>query len=394
MTLLELIKNGSTNTEVSAQPSKCSFIGARNLPDIEADTTSNPDCSELIHPLARFELSDLDSFINDASSKLFKKLKRKLKNPNSFTLSDFTGLLNSFLEKIGDKIGISVGAKASGVSYTQKLFEKLGSFIGRDAMGLVIEGCVALEIWGLLETLIVNKLVDRGFCSNLVYNLVSKRRSDLICLCLEYFLDLDSSDLCRILKYFLSLSKEGAKTMAGVTKEWEEQASLAIEKATDAKLGEKKIGLAKEASILLMMAYDGFFEYELCLHYLFASSEVDETLFSNVLSSLNVEETLSLVVYLGKWLRKYERFPQVSPCPKAVIDLKLKSCRWIPTLEDVVKSLGLVLDVHFFSLTLHAEFHQELKALVEVVDALVSEGRICCSLANVIEILKPEVAVL
>ncbi|GMH01346.1 hypothetical protein Nepgr_003185 [Nepenthes gracilis] len=392
MTLLEVIAEAATNPKPFVEPFKCPTIVNSDpiLLNLKPES-DNQYPSSLVQPLTGFQISQFDSYLVDSNSKLFKKLKRKLKNPNSLSSSDFTGILNSFFEKFRDKLGISADAESSDEFYTPKLIEKLGSFIGRDVMGLIIEGCFVLENWKLLETLITNKLVDHGLCSNLVYNLILKRRSDLICLCVKCFSDLKSSDLCGILKYFLGSSKKAYKSMAGVRNEWESQALLAVEKVSDKKLSGKKLGLAKEAAILLMVAYDGFSASELCMHYLLASSNVDEVVFSAAIGRLNVEEILSLIEYLGKWLRKYERFPQACPCAKASSALGLKACQWVPTLEDVVRSLGLVLDEHFSSLVLHSEFHAALKALLEVVSSLVSEGKLSCSLANLIEILKPEV---
>lgn len=299
-------------------------------------------------------------------------------------------MLNSFLEKIAAQKSGYLGLMGSdvGAHNTPVLLEKLGSFIGKDVMGLLIEGFVLLEKWALLETLIVNKLVDHGFCSDLLYNLVAKRQSHLICLCLRHFSDIKASDLCRVLKYFLSPPEEAFLGMKVVRAEWEREALLAIEKAKNASLSGK---LAKDAAILFMIAYDSFTSPELCLHFLVSSNVVDDVVFSSAISKLNAEEMLALIRYLGKFLRKYERFPQAIPCPKAESVLGLKMCKWVPKLENVVKCLGLVVDEHFSSLALHSEFHGELKEIEGIVSSLVSEGRLCCSITNVIEVLIPKV---
>lgn len=319
-----------------------------------------------------------------------------LKNPKSFSdeSEPFIDTLNSFLEEIVKKrfgeVGLGLTSDDCGAYYCDKLLEKYGFLVGRDVMGLVIEGLVLLEQWQLLETLIVNKLVDYGLRSDLLFNLVAKRRSDLICLCLRHFSDVKSSDLFRVLKYFLSPSKAACLSMNKVREEWESEALLAIKKATDESLSGKTLELAKDASILLMMAYDSFSLPELCLHFL-VSCNVDDVVFSSAVSKLTAEEMLALIRYLGKWLGKYERFPQAVPCATAEAALGLKMCKWVPKLEDVVKCLGLVVDEHFSSLALHSEFHREVKEIKGVVGSLVSEGRLCCSVANVIEVLKPEV---
>ncbi|GAB4845513.1 hypothetical protein Ancab_038918 [Ancistrocladus abbreviatus] len=390
MTLLELIAKASTNPEYTAEPLKYPITLNSDpiLLNLKPESDS-PNSFSLVEPLSGFQICELDWDLIKSNSNFSKKLKHQLRNPNSLSISDFTRTLNSFLEKVREKVAISVDADSSEGRYTRELIEKLGSFIGRDVIGLIIEGCIVLENWVLLETVIVNKLVDHGLYSNLVYNLIVKQRSDLLCLSIKCFSDLKSSDLSRILKYFLSPSKEAYKSMGAVRKEWERQALWAIEKASDKKLNGKKGAVAKEAAILLMIAYDEFSASELCMHYLFTSSNVDEVVFSNAISKLNMEEILQLIKYLAKWLRKYQRFPQACPCPNVSTELGLKECKWVPTLEDVVRSLMLVLDEHFSSLVLHAEFHKELKAIEEVVSSLVSEGRFCCSISNLIEILKP-----
>ncbi|OMO61263.1 hypothetical protein CCACVL1_23634 [Corchorus capsularis] len=174
--------------------------------------------------------------------------------------------------------------------------------------------------------------------------------------------------------------------MVNVGKEWESHASLAIDKARLA----KKSRLAKEASILLMVAHDGFSDAERCLHYLLASNNVDEVVLLSSLGKLSGKEMMNLIHYLGKWLKQYERFPQAIPCPKAYSSssLGLKACDWVPKLEDVTKCLGFVLDENFSSLMMHPEFHEELKSLEGVVSSLAFEARFCSLMVNVIDKLR------
>ncbi|KAJ9163647.1 hypothetical protein P3X46_023294 [Hevea brasiliensis] len=139
-----------------------------------------------------------------------------------------------------------------------------------------------------------------------------------------------------------------------------------------------------------MLAHDGFSTSELCLHYLLSSSNVDEVILSSSIGRLNGKEMMNLIRYPGKWLKKYEMFPQAGPCPKASSALRLKACNWVPKLEDIVKCLGLVLDENFSSLVLHPEFYEELKSIERLVGSLASEGKLCCAVANVIENLKTE----
>lgn len=115
-----------------------------------------------------------------------------------------------------------------------------------------------IEIWEVLKALIFQGVV----CLDLIEILVKKRRSDLLCLCIKHISDIQSSDLVSVFKYFLTPPKGSHSTMMNVRKDWENQANLAIEKI--GKQNEKSL-LAKEASVLLMIAYDGFTSSELCL---------------------------------------------------------------------------------------------------------------------------------
>ncbi|KAG9141090.1 hypothetical protein Leryth_001605 [Lithospermum erythrorhizon] len=61
-------------------------------------------------------------------------------------------------------------------------------------------------------------------------NLIEKRRSDLVVLCLKNLSDISVYELMCVLKYFLAMPKDGIRSMGDVRKEWESQALLAIEK--------------------------------------------------------------------------------------------------------------------------------------------------------------------
>lgn len=389
MSLLEVIMNASADSEALTYESDYPIV----LNPDPVFLTLNPkwDAPNDVVRVEGWQISQTDSHLIDSSRKFFKKLKRKLKNPSLLTKDEFHEMLNSYLEKSSERAGVSTGVDPSDEGYNCKLVEKVGFLMGSEVKGLVLEGCVVLEIWELLETLIVCGLVEHSSSSNLVHNLIEKRRSDLVCLCVKHVSDLRTADLLSVLKYFLLPPNGGYESMVRVREEWESQALSAVERATDSKLSGKKLKLAKEASVLLMIAYDGFSASELCLHYLLASSNLDEVVLSSCISKLIGSEIMSLIQYLGKWVKKYERFPQAGPCPKASSSLGLKSCEWVPRLEDIVKCLGLVLDEHFLSLVLHSEFHEELRSIEGLVNALSLESKVCCSMANVIESLRTEV---
>ncbi|XP_062113770.1 uncharacterized protein LOC133824813 [Humulus lupulus] len=387
MTLLELI----TKASVSAQPPTTppdypvvldpdSIFPNLNLKDNELSA------SNLAVPITGWKISQLDSEVIDLCKQFFTKLQGKLKNRTTFAKEQFLEILNSFLENFKEKLGLSIRVASSNSGYTKVLVEKVGFYMGTDVAALVLEACIVFETWELVETLISNGLVVNSCYPNLVPKLVASERSDLLCHCIKQASDLGSSELLTILKYFLSSSKQAATgTILNVRNEWEKQALFAIEKATDKTLSVANSILAKEAAVLLMVAYDGFSSPELCLHYLLASVNVDEVILSSAFSKLNGKEMLTLIRYLGKWLKKYERFPQAVPCPKASTLLGLKACDWVPKLDDVVRCVGLVLDGNFSALVLIPEFHEELRSIESVVASLALESRLCCSVANVIE---------
>lgn len=391
MTLLEAISNAVANQDrVDSQsdypiPLSHDGIFANLKPKVE-----NPNPGTLINPISGWGISGSDVEVIDLGKKFSSKLKRKLKDTNGFVKDEFVGMLKQFLEKIGEKVGISeaglvVGDQAG--PEIQKLVEKNGFLMGRDVSGLVLKGCIRLEMWELVEILISNSLVDHSSYSYLVSNLVEKQRSDLLCVVIKQASDLGATELLSILKYFLCPSKEAVGNMVKVREEWDRESMLAIEKLSNSELT-KKSKVAEEASILLMIAHDGFSTSELCLHYLLASRNVDEVMFASAVSKLNGNEMNSFIRYLSKWMKKYEMFPQAGPCPKAASKLGLKLCNWVPQLEDITKCFGLIIDENFSTLVLHSDLHEELKSVARVADGLASESKLCCFMANVVESLK------
>lgn len=391
MSLLELVTKAAATANPSTAPSTCPIIlnSEDSLLSLNP-TLENPDPNSLVAPVSGFRISQTDAEIIASANKFYKKLKRNLKNPKSFDAEDLIRLLGSFLEKNGTKIDASVGVDPSSEAYGRVLIEKLGFLMGRDVSELVLEACLFLEIWELVEALIVNGHVAHSRYSNLVSVLVEKRRSDLVCLCIKNFTDLGSSELLCILKFFLMPPRGSHSSMFALRKDWESQAKLAMAKASNKSLKGKKLNVAKEAAVLLVIAHDEFLASELCLHYLLSSPNLDDVIFADSISKLSGEEIMSMIRYLGKWIKKYERFPQLGPCPKASSMLGLKACDSVPTLEAVVKCFGLILNEHFSSLVLNLEFHEELRSMEAVVSSLALEARLCCSLANAVEDLKAE----
>lgn len=389
MTLLEIIKDASVNSKQLDLPLDYPIVLNPDsiLSNLELEVKDESSIS-LIKPLIGWKIPQTDAEIIEINKKFFTQLKAKLKNPNNLDKGEFVSILHSYVENIRDKVGVLIGVDSSSSGYNSILIDKLGAFIGKDVAGLVLDGCVSLEIWEVVEALIVNGIIEHSFYSNLITKLVEKKKSDLLCLCIKHAFDLGASEILTLLRYFLSPSKDARNSMVSVKKEWESQALLAIEKASDSNLKRKNLLMAKEASILLMMAHDGFSASEMCLHYLIASSNINDVMLSPSFSKLNGRELINLIRYLAKWLKKYERFPQAGPCLKASSVLHLKACDWVPKLEDVIKCLGLVLDENFSSLVLHSQFHEELRSIEGVVSCLTAEAKFCHLMADVVDKLK------
>ncbi|KAK1281476.1 hypothetical protein QJS10_CPB22g00850 [Acorus calamus] len=381
--LLEIITRATSDTNRAA----ISFSPILNADDIlqnlkprnEAAAAANP-------PIRRVEgwaISETDAKLIESSDAFLKKLNWKLRNPKSLDRDEFLRLLTKHLGKLSTQIGVSVEPSPSSedVDFARAAIEKLGLVIGRDVAGPVSESCALLGIWDLLATLILQKLVVGGpSSSSLIERLIEKGESDLLCLCIKHVTNLRSSDLVSILKHFLS---PPSHSMVSVKKEWEKQGFLAIKKAT--KDG-KPSKAAANAAVLLMMAHDGFSPFEICLHYVFSSPDIDGLVLSSAVSMLNGVEVSRLVKYFVKWLRKYERFPFVIGLGKSISGLE--DVVYVPSLGAVVKGLGLVFDEHFSYFVMNSGFHEEMREINGVVRALAREAELCSPLGVLMENLR------
>ncbi|CAM8885928.1 unnamed protein product [Rhodiola kirilowii] len=348
-------------------------------------TSSPPPPTQRPTPLKPQTTSTITpQFLTQKQQKVLQRPQPAYQEHQEFERKLFEERLCKFLIKVShikkypEKVGLSDG---------RILIERFGNSMGRDVAGLVMDGCVLVENLDWIEALILNKLVPHFSYTKLIDYLVEKRRSDLICEFVKNSSDLKAGDILTILRYFLVPSKEARSSMSVIRKEWEREAIEAADRVSKFTLLEMKVA-AKERAVLLMMAYDGFSDSELCLHYLFAVISVDELVWTSAICKLNGKEMMALIGYLGKWLRKYNRFPQAVSCPEASLRLKLKAVNWLPKIKDIVNCLGLVIDEHFSTLVLHKEFHDEMRSLDGLVGSLVLEARLCCSLSNVVETLK------
>lgn len=389
MSMLELITKASATPDQLTSDSQYPIVLnpdpiLLNLKPLSQD----PNDALFVKRVEGWKISQTDAEVIELGQQLLKKLKIKLKNPKSFSKVEFISMLNSYLEKNSEKAGITIGIQPEGEGYTKLLIQKVGVLMGDAALGLVLKACFIFEIWEIIETLIVGGLVDGSSSNNLVHNLIEKRRSDLVCLCVKHVSNLQVSDMLLVLKFFLSPPKYAYGTMSVIRKEWESQTVSAIEMSVDRSLGEKRLKLAKDAAVLLVMAHDEFTTSELCLHYLLASPNLDDVIFSACIGKLNGSEIMCFVRYLKKWLDKYQKFPQACSIPKASSTHGFKAVEMVPSLEHVTKCFGLVIDEHFSSLVMHPEFCEEVKSIELVVNSLASEARLCCTLANLCASLK------
>ncbi|XP_077226424.1 uncharacterized protein LOC143859655 [Tasmannia lanceolata] len=384
--LLEIILN--SNEDAPAQSKYPIILNPDEIFRQLKPENENTDEAFSIQRVSGWQISEIDSEIIESGNRFNKKLKRKMKNPKSFSREEFLTLLNSFLQKKKDEI--TVGSED--LDYTSQLIKKRGFLISRDLALLISEACVSLDLWDLLETLILQKHLSRcsSHSNNLVENLIEEKKVHLICLYIKQVSDLTPSHFKSILKFFLSENGSDPNMMT-VRKEWENQALLSIEKATQKYLPEKKLQPARCGSLLLSMAHDGFSAPELCLHYLFGSSNIDGLALSSAIGGLDGLEMMKLIRYFLKWLQKYERFPQASHCKAEQWEaLGLELCKWVPSLESIIMCVGLVLDENFSFLTLYSEFHHELRLIEEIVRRMVPAFGFCCSVANLVENLKLE----
>ncbi|XP_043704161.1 uncharacterized protein LOC122654236 [Telopea speciosissima] len=142
MTLLEQV------TKVAADPSghivQSQYPIILNADDILCNLKpKNEDSNDfsLFKRVGGWQISATDSEIIALGSRFCKKLKKNLSKHKSFDKEEYLGLLNSFMEKMMKKVGISCGVGPSDSNYTRVMIEKLGFFISRDVARSVLEAC-------------------------------------------------------------------------------------------------------------------------------------------------------------------------------------------------------------------------------------------------------------
>ncbi|PAN31843.1 hypothetical protein PAHAL_5G447200 [Panicum hallii] len=213
--------------------------------------------------------------------------------------------------------------------------------------------------------------------ADLISTLSDNNRADLVCSVLRQAADLRSSEILAALCFFLSPGTNKAyDAMMRVKGRWKDAAVLAVQKCREKGPGKKmKVdAAARQAALLLMMGHDGFSSPEVCLHYLFASGNVDSVVLGAAVAELDGGEVVRLMRYLNKWIGKYQRFPEAQACPEAVGMLGLEQCDSVPSFGAVIRALGVLLDNHFSHLVLSTEVREELMAAEVMVRQLAVEA--------------------
>ncbi|CAO2174332.1 unnamed protein product [Urochloa humidicola] len=213
--------------------------------------------------------------------------------------------------------------------------------------------------------------------ADLISSLADIDRADLVCAVLRQAADLRSSEILAALRFFLSPASEKAYDATMVVKgRWKDAAVLAVDKCQEkgAGKGKKVYAAARQAAMLLMMGHDGFSSPEVCLHYLFASGNVDSVVLGAAVAELDGGEVVRLMRYLNKWIGKYLKFPEAQAFPKAAGVLGLEQCDSVPSFGAVARALGVVLDNHFSHLVLNADVREELMAAEGMVRELAAEA--------------------
>ena len=213
--------------------------------------------------------------------------------------------------------------------------------------------------------------------ADLISTLSDNDRADLVCSVLRQAADLRSSEILAALRFFLSPGTNKAyDAMMRVKGRWKDAAVLAVQKCREKGPGKTKQvdAAARQAALLLMMGHDGFSSPEVCLHYLFASGNVDSVVLGAAVAELDGGEVVRLMRYLNKWIGKYRRFPEAQACPEAVGMLGLEQCDSVPSFGAVARALGVLLDNHFSHLVLSSEVREELMAAEVMVRELAVEA--------------------
>jgi hypothetical protein len=395
MTLLDTITAAASASGISTTISDPGAIpivlnSDAIIPLLSKPTLGSSDPSSLITPVSNWDISDTDSKIIESTRALSETLSSHLQNPNSdrpLTQTQFLQLLSSFLTSVSDDVKVKTETFDP-----VELIGQRGFLLGPVVAHLIAETCISFGLWDVLEALIVNNLLKSMISSHLVEKLIDNKQSTLLCLFVKHVPDLCWSNLLNALRYFLSPIDDNCYIrMVDLRKEWEKEAILAMEKATNIDTPRKVKSLVKEAALVLMVSLDGFTSNEICLHYLFGSDISDSLVLGSAISRLDGSELTILVRYLVKWLEKYWNFPDATRIPKFgkyASVLGLKECTNVPSVGSILKAFGVVLDANFSYWVLNPDIREEIRKGENLVGMLASESGFCEQVSEVIQQLK------
>lgn len=356
MTLLAAITNPSAAAAAAANPIVLTPGAAPPPPTSSAIPTQIPPSD--------WSLSPADPALATAASFLSTSLSSA-----SVSLPRFRSLLASFLTTLSNSLSLP----APSPNLPQAIRSVAPYFPA------ALASPVASRAASLAEYDVLLALAECGLLRHpppsLLSSLSEADRPDLVCAVVRQAADLRSSELLATLRFFLSPASDAAyDAMVSVKNRWKEAAVLAVNRCKEKGAGKKVDAMARQAALLLMMGYDGFTSPEVCLHYLFASENVDSVVFGAAVSELDGGEVVRLMKYLTKWIGKYQRFPEAQACPEAVGMPGLELCDIVPSFRVVAGALGLVFDQHFSHLALNAELKEDLKAAEMMVKQLATEA--------------------
>eukprot|EP00249_Psilotum_nudum_P017880 c26533_g1_i1 orf=219-1526(+) len=337
----------------------------------------------------------------EEEEKLSVELIRKIEQVEALSPKVFEELVRPYLEK--------TLSESRAYSFVD-LLKRAVPLLGRKLVNAFLQVCVVTGFWNGLLSLLESQSISGYAYPELVPKLVERNRAFLLSMWLTNVHDPRPSDLFLVLKFFLKDTRQSLKACTYVRKQWRQMALAAIKEAADEQRNEvdlndgthtidyEKISDAKRTdsrqrssekakddvvskAVLLSAAVDGFSSHEICLHYIVASGQ-DEAVLASIVSQLDTGELLRLLQYLTKWLKKYSALSIHSTVSKRGQGPR------IPTLNQILQLITVILDEHYPTLVLSAGFHSELKELHCLIKEFVDIGFKASSLAGVTEHLR------
>lgn len=361
MTLLAAITNAATGTSpgVGAQPIVFT-PGAAPPPPPTSSALPTPI------PPSAWSLAPSDPALVNAASFLATSLASCSSLPRLRTLlASFTAALSQSLSLPPPPPALPAAIRA------------LAPYFPAALASLVASKAASLAEHDVLLALAESRLLPHP-PPDLVASLAECDRADLVCAVLRQAADIRSSEILAALRCFLSPASDKAyDAMVDVKRRWKDAAVLAVDRCREKGAGKKKKKVdaaARRAALLLMMGHDGFTSPEVCLHYLFASGNVDSVVLGAAVAELDGGEVVRLIRYLNKWIGKYRRFTEAQACPEGVGMLGFEQCDSVPSFGAVARALGVVLDNHFSYLALNADVREDLRSADVMVKELAVEA--------------------